>query len=73
MVFCPSGRSSNILATMGKELDELAATGAVSAQLLADTQNITLIKSRNAGSTPINPFTWAKTILGVLTAIMVLV
>ena len=51
VVFCPTGRSSNILATMGPELRELAATGAVSAQMLADTQNITLIRSRSAGIT----------------------
>ena len=49
VVFCPTGRSSNILATMGPELRELAATGAVSAQMLADTKNITLIRSRSAG------------------------
>ena len=48
IVFCPTGRSSNILKTLGSELDEVAATGHVSPQLLADTQNITLTMSKNA-------------------------
>ena len=50
MVFCPIGRSSNILATLDSELRLLAATGPVSASMTADMQNITLIRSRSAGS-----------------------
>ena len=52
MTFCPSGRSSNILKTYSKQLDELAATGHVSAQSLADTQNVTLQKVMAEGARP---------------------
>ena len=37
IVFCPFGRSSNILKVYGKQLDQLAATGHISTNLLADT------------------------------------
>ena len=71
MVFCPSGRSSNILATLGKELRQLAATGAVSEQALADMQNITLIRSRNAGYRPIGAAGWARVMLLLFVALSV--
>ena len=49
VVFCPPGRSSNILATLSAQLHQLATSGRVSASLLAETSNITLIQSKNAG------------------------
>ena len=49
VVFCPPGRSSNILATLSAQLHQLATSGRVSASLLADTSNITLIQSSDAG------------------------
>ena len=71
MVFCPVGRSSNILATLGKELRQLAATGAVSEQVLADMQNITLIRSRNAGCRPTGTAGWATVMLVLFVALSV--
>ena len=50
VVFCPDGRSSNIMKTLGPELKELANGGQVSAQLLAAAQNLTLIRSRSEAS-----------------------
>ncbi len=44
VTFCPLGRSTNILKTFGKELSELASTGKVSASMLADSQNVTLVE-----------------------------
>ena len=48
--FCPTGRSSNILKVYSKQLFQLAATGHVSPEMLADTQNVTLQKMTNGGS-----------------------
>ena len=50
VVFCPAGRSSNILKVYGQELDQLAQTGHVSPEMLADTQNITLQRMRSGGN-----------------------
>ena len=69
MVFCPTGRSSNILATLGPELRLLAATGAVSAQMMADMQNITLIKSRSAGIRIANRKSLTRWVLGIVAAL----
>ncbi|KAI9734422.1 MAG: hypothetical protein M1818_006810 [Claussenomyces sp. TS43310] len=44
VTFCPVGRSTNILATFRTQLEEIASTGKVSANILADTKNITLIQ-----------------------------
>lgn len=44
VTFCPAGRSTNILKTFGKQLSELTNTGNVSAQVLADTQNVTMVQ-----------------------------
>lgn len=49
VVFCPPGRSSTILATMAAQLLQLAQTGHVTAQLIADTQNITIIRKKSLG------------------------
>lgn len=43
VVFCPTGRSTNILKTFGAQLSELASTGVVSKEILEDAQNVTLI------------------------------
>jgi len=58
---------------MGKQLDELAATGAVSAQVLADMQNITLIRSRKSGSTSLGTPGLATAVLCLSVAIMILI
>ena len=52
VLFCPPGRSTNILTTMGPQLRQLATTGHVTARLMADVQNATLIGLRQnvAGS-----------------------
>jgi len=48
--FCPTGRSSNILKVYSQQLDQLAQTGHVSPEMLADTQNVTLQIQRAEGS-----------------------
>ena len=50
VIFCPAGRSTNILAVLGPELRQLAATGHVTPELLAVTSNATLIKMRSGAS-----------------------
>ena len=50
VVFCPKGRSSNILAVYSKQLDQLSQSGHVSAEIIADAQNITLQRIKNKGS-----------------------
>lgn len=48
IIFCPPGRSTNILKTFGAQLSELASTGKVTPDLLADSQNITIIQQGSA-------------------------
>jgi hypothetical protein len=50
VVFCPTGRSTTILRTLGSQLNQLAQAGHVTAQINADTQNVTLIKLKNAAA-----------------------
>ncbi|KAI4142345.1 MAG: hypothetical protein LQ340_007375 [Diploschistes diacapsis] len=50
VVFCPRGRSSNILATLGSELRAIAAMGKVTPQQLDLLQNATLIQEMSAES-----------------------
>lgn len=50
VTFCPAGRSTNILKTFGKQLDELASTGKVSSEIISDAQNVTLIQRGDAAS-----------------------
>ena len=50
VVFCPTGRSSNILAVYSKQLDQLSQSGHVSAEIISDAQNITLQRIKNKGS-----------------------
>lgn len=49
VIFCPPGRSSTILTTMAAQLHQLAQTGHVTAQLIADSQNITVIRKKSLG------------------------
>lgn len=50
VMFCPPGRSSNILSTMSAQLYELAATGSIRPQLLADTMEVTVVRARSSAS-----------------------
>lgn len=45
VVFCPAGRSSTILTTFKSQLQQLGQMGKVTPDLVADAQNITLIRS----------------------------
>lgn len=47
VIFCPPGRSSTILATMAAQLHQLAQTGQVTAQLVSESRNITVIKQND--------------------------
>ncbi|MCJ1377838.1 hypothetical protein MMC17_000934 [Xylographa soralifera] len=49
VIFCPPGRSTNIINTMKPELEELSQTGHVTPQLLADSSNLTLIQLQSDG------------------------
>jgi hypothetical protein len=48
VTFCPSGGSTNILKTFQQQLQEVAQSGKVSAQVLADLQNITIVMEGGA-------------------------
>ena len=50
IIFCPPGRSTTILTTMADQIRQLKENGKVTPELLADTQNLTLINSKNAAS-----------------------
>jgi hypothetical protein len=45
VTFCPGGRSTNILKTFGAQLHQLATMGEVTAQVLSDAQNVSLIQN----------------------------
>jgi len=47
VVFCPAGRSSNILATFGDQLRQLAQTGHVTRDILTAAQNKTYIEEKS--------------------------
>ena len=48
VVFCPQGRSSNILATMGQQLRELSSTGMVSDQVISELGNTSFVRKQEA-------------------------
>lgn len=56
VVFCPAGRSSNILSTMSAQLYQLAATGSVTPQLVAELRDVTLIKTMMSTSSLMRSF-----------------
>lgn len=70
VTFCPTGRSTNILATFGAQLRQLASTGQVSPSVLADAQNITLIQRGGSGTTVSQPGGEAR--MGSLLALVVM-
>lgn len=52
-MFCPPGRSSNILSTMSAQLYQLAATGYVTPQLVADMREVTLVRTTMSASSSV--------------------
>lgn len=50
VVFCPPGRSTNILAVFGDQLRQLASTGIITQEVLQTAQNRTYIRLMNHGS-----------------------
>jgi hypothetical protein len=50
VVFCPAGRSTNILATFGDQLRQLAQTGHATRDIVALAQNVTYIREKNAAA-----------------------
>jgi hypothetical protein len=53
IVFCPAGRSSNILATFGDQMRQLAQTGHVTRDIVDLAQNVTYIREKNDANTVI--------------------
>jgi len=53
IVFCPAGRSSNILATFGDQMRQLAQTGHVTRDIVELAQNVTYIREKNDGNAAI--------------------
>jgi xanthine/CO dehydrogenase XdhC/CoxF family maturation factor len=47
VVFCPAGRSTNILAVFGDQLRQLAQTGHASRDILETASNVTFIQSKS--------------------------
>merc|ERR1712230_160026 len=50
VVFCPSGRSTNILGTFGDQLRQLAQTGHATRDIVALAQNVTYIREKNTAA-----------------------
>ncbi len=53
VVFCPPGRSTNILKTMSAQLHELAESGHVTPQIVSEASNKTYIAAKEASSRPL--------------------
>ena len=51
IVFCPKGRSSNILKTFGDQMRQIGSTGVVTQQIQALARNITYIEEKSEGNT----------------------
>ncbi|KAI0534048.1 thaumatin family protein [Xylaria digitata] len=51
VVFCPEGRSTNILATFSDELHGIASGGGLTPRILLNTMNVSFIESKN-GTAP---------------------
>lgn len=49
VTFCPAGRSTNILKTFKAQLEALSSANGVTAEVLADAQNITIIQKGEGG------------------------
>ncbi|KAI0522209.1 thaumatin family protein [Xylaria bambusicola] len=58
VVFCPEGRSTNILATFSDELHHIASAGTVTPQILLNAMNVSYIESRNSVSSRIRIPRW---------------
>ncbi|MCJ1404842.1 hypothetical protein MMC11_008068 [Xylographa trunciseda] len=66
VIFCPAGRSTNIINTMKPELEELSQTGHVTPQLLADSSNLTLIQLQSNGIERPRATTFTLWLTGIL-------
>lgn len=65
VVFCPEGRSTNILATFGSELDAIASSGTVSEEVKQTAMNMTYIESQDSSAAKASISTL---VMGVVTA-----
>jgi hypothetical protein len=52
VVFCPAGRSTNILSTFGPELAQISQAGHASTQTLLNTMNASYIESKPSRASP---------------------
>lgn len=63
VVFCPKGRSTNILSTFQAELNEIAERGNASEQVLLNTQDTDYIEAQQTSAATIEePFWWSLTL-----------
>lgn len=64
VVFCPAGRSTNILATFGEQLQQIGQTGQVSREIRDVASNATWIAERNEAGTT-RPSSMALVLLSI--------
>ena len=65
VVFCPLGRSTNILATLGDEMHTLASKGTLPKSVVSDLQNASFIKSREDSASSRVGVSWLVAATGV--------
>ncbi|KAI8624876.1 thaumatin family protein [Xylariaceae sp. FL1651] len=58
IVFCPEGRSTNILATFSDELHGIASSGSVTPQILLNAMNVSFIESKHSAASDIAAPLW---------------
>jgi hypothetical protein len=72
VVFCPEGRSTDILATFSDELGGLASGGSVTAQTLLNAMNVSFIESKHSAAPNLAIPRWNKSVYFVVMATTVL-
>lgn len=72
VVFCPAGRSTNILRTFGAELSELAASGHTSHQMMLNLKNATYIESIPGAAGHAVAQSWGSLVVALTAALVLL-
>lgn len=68
IVFCPKGRSTNIIATFPNEMQTIAKTGTVTPQILLNAMNVSFIESKHSAALTLRSPGWR---LGFLVTLLV--
>jgi hypothetical protein len=71
IVFCPAGRSTNILRQLGQEMFDLATSGHLSSASLANLRNVTYIVSDKGAGATLRPTLMAVSVMAGAIAVWI--